>query len=59
MYKVVLINLQTLGASCGYGEGKTLQEAQENALKLAKERDPKAYLSDSGYQVYFCGGINC
>lgn len=58
-FKVELVNVQTIGARCGYGEGKTLKEAQEAALKKAREQDPNAELSESGYQVYFAGGVNC
>ena len=58
-FRVELVNYQTIGARCGYGEGKTLQAAQEDALRKARERDPNAKLSDGGYQVYFAGGINC
>lgn len=58
-FKVHLVNVQTLGAACGYGEGKTLAEAQQDALRRARERDPGAYLSPGGHQVYFAGGINC
>ncbi len=59
LYRVELINVQTVGARCGYGEGKTLSAAQTDALRRAQERDPNAKLSTSGYQVYFAGGINC
>lgn len=49
MFKVELVNVQTIGARCGYGEGKTLEEAQQDALRRARERDPQAYLSEGGY----------
>jgi hypothetical protein len=58
-FRVCLVNTQTLHARCGYGEGKTLEEAQQDALAQARQRDPKAYLSPGGYEVYFAGGINC
>lgn len=58
-YRVELVNMQTIGAHCGYGEGKTLIDAQNDALQKARERDPDAHLSDSGYRVFFAGGINC
>lgn len=58
-FRVELVNCQTVGARCGYGEGKTLAEAQESALRQAKERDPNAALSEGGYQVWFAGGVNC
>lgn len=58
-FKVVLVNVQTIGARCGYGEGHTLEAAQNDALQQARRRDPHAYLSNGGYEVYFAGGINC
>ena len=58
-FKVELVNYQTLHAMCGYGEGRTLEEAQQDALRLARQRDPDAYLSDGGRQVWFAGGVNC
>lgn len=58
-YRVELINVQTVGACCGYGYGDTLEEAQEDALRRARESDPNAYLSENGYSVRFAGGINC
>lgn len=58
-FRVELVNCQTVGAMCGYGEGKTLAEAQEDALRQAKKRDPNAKLSEGGHQVWFAGGINC
>ena len=58
-FKVELVNTQTLGARCGYGEGRTLEEAQADALRKARQDDPDARLSQSGYQVLFAGGVNC
>ena len=58
-YKVELVNYQTLGAMAGYGYGKTLEEAQQDALRRAREFDPNAKLSPGGYQVWFAGGVNC
>lgn len=58
-YRVQLVNYQTIGALCGYGEGKSLKDAQEDALRRARERDPDAKLSECGYQVWFAGGVNC
>jgi hypothetical protein len=57
--RVELVNTQTIGALCGYGEGRTLKEAQANALRKARERDPNARLTSCGYQVWFAGGVNC
>jgi hypothetical protein len=58
-FRVELVNVQTIGARCGYGVGATLEEAQADALRQAKERDPEAKLSENGYQVHFAGGVNC
>jgi len=58
IHKVRLVNVQTLGAMAGYGTGKTLQQAQEAALRLARESDPNAKLSPSGLEVWFAGGVN-
>lgn len=59
LFRVELVNVQTVGASCGYGVGKTFEEAQQDALRQAKERDPQAYLGNGGYRVFFSGGVNC
>jgi len=59
IYKVRLVNLQTIGAMAGYGTGKTLEQAQEAALRLARESDPNAKLAPSGLEVWFAGGVNC
>ena len=58
-FRVELVNVQTIMARCGYGEGKTLVEAQEDAIRKAREIDPDAYLSDCGDEVRFAGGIHC
>lgn len=57
LFKVNLLNVQTIGASCGYGEGRTHAEAIAAALRIARERDPKAYYASG--QVLFAGGVNC
>jgi len=59
VYRVALVNSQTIGARCGHGYGKTLAEAQQNALQLAREIDPNARLSSCGTQVWFAGGVHC
>lgn len=56
--RVELVNVQTVNAGCGWGEGKTLKAAQEDAMRKALERDPHARLSEGGGQVYFRGGVN-
>lgn len=60
LFRVELVNRQTLGARCGYGEGRTLQEAQQNAIAIANQT-PNAHpiLTSSGYQCWFSGGVNC
>lgn len=60
-FRVELTNVQTVGARCGYGEGKTLKEAQEDAFRHLNTYYPgcDGWLSASGYQLYFNGGINC
>ena len=56
IFKVRLVNLQTLGAACGYGEGKTHEEAKEAALRIARETDPDAFYE--GGSVCYRGGVN-
>lgn len=56
LFKVYLCNLQTLGAMCGYGTGKTREAAIADALKLARISDPKAFYE--GGVVCFNGGVN-
>ena len=58
-FRVELVNVQTIGARCGYGEGQTLESAQADALRKAREQDKDARLSAGGYQVFFAGGVNC
>lgn len=57
MFKVRLVNVQTLGASCGYGVGNTLELAIADALRIARETDANAYYE--GGVVCFAGGVNC
>jgi hypothetical protein len=56
-HRVYLLNVQTIGAQCGYGEGTTKAEAIAAALEIARKRDPEA-VYDAGH-VLFCGGVNC
>jgi hypothetical protein len=60
-YRVEIINVQTIGARCGVGCGKTLAEAQRDAMEQANARysgcNPR--LSESGWEVYVDGGVNC
>jgi hypothetical protein len=61
VFTVPIVNLQTLGAHCGTGRGKSLAEAQQDALRQAAIHysgcNPR--LSDSGYEVFVDVGINC
>lgn len=57
LHKIALVNTQTLHAMYGYGTGKTEQEAIDNALEIARKRDPNARYFEG--QVWFAGGINC
>lgn len=60
IYRVTLVNRQTLGAACGWGEGRTLAEAQRDAIRIANQRqNAMPQISPGGYQCYFNGGINC
>jgi len=54
--KVYLVNVQTTGAMCGYGQGRTREEAIADALRKAREMDSNAYYE--GGVVCFAGGIN-
>lgn len=57
--RVYLCNVQTIGARCGYGEGRTHDEAIANALQLARRRDADAYYDKQSGTVCFAGGVNC
>jgi hypothetical protein len=50
-FKVPLVNDGSIGTRCGYGEGRTKEEAVEDALSKARERDPNAYYE--GGEVHF------
>lgn len=58
-FKIRLTNVQTLGARCGYGQGRTQEEAIEDALKEARRSDPNAYYDERSDTVCFRGGVNC
>ena len=58
-YRVRLINYQTLGARCWWGEGQTHDEAIAEALRIARRTDPDAYYDAASDTVCFAGGINC
>ena len=57
--RVRLVNIQTLGAQCGWGEGRTREEAIAAALRLARRDDPAAAYDPQSGTVGFRGGINC
>lgn len=60
-FKVQLINVQTLGARCGYGEGDELDKAIENACEQIADIDPNPVVVrwNNGARVEFAGGVNC
>ena len=58
MVRIYLVNVQTLGAYCGYGQGETREEAIEDALRIARQYDPDAYYNAQAGCVCFAGGIN-
>ena len=55
--KVYLQNARSVNTMCGYGEGITLELAIQNALTLAKRRDPNAFYD--GRQVVFSESVHC
>jgi membrane protein YqaA with SNARE-associated domain len=58
LVKVYLCNVNTLGAMCGYGVGRT----REAAIASAMQRVRAEYGVEGWYengQVYFRGGVNC
>jgi len=59
--KVRIVNVQTIGARCGFGTGQTLAEAQADALRIANIYYPTGNprLSPDGWEVFVDGGINC
>ncbi len=59
LIRVHLMNYQTIHAQCGYGEGRTHDEAVANALEMARQRDPNAQYDKQSGCVGFAGGINC
>lgn len=56
MFKCHLINANAINQRCGYGEGKTWNEAVQNALKLALLQDKNAKIE--GNNVVFSAGYN-
>lgn len=58
-YRVPLCNVQTLGASAGYGFGKTKEEAIVNAIAEAQKTDKNARYNPQTNTVDFRGGANC
>jgi hypothetical protein len=57
LVRVYLVNVDTLHAMCGWGEGKSEQQAVEAALRKARETDPAAWYQP-GVGVCFHGGAN-
>lgn len=50
-YRVHIYNVMDWDLRCGFGEGKSLAEAQEEALYHARKRDKNAKLSENGREV--------
>ena len=57
--RVAIVNFQTLGAQCGYGVGRTHDEAVDDAMERALRDDPQAYYDPQTDSVRFAGGIHC
>ena len=49
--KCYLQNARVINQMCGYGEGRTFEEAKQDALKIAQERYGNGYFD--GRQVVF------
>ena len=59
MFKVEIVNRQTLHAYAGYGEGKTLAEAIADAMQRAnRAKNADARYDEASRRVYFNGGTN-
>jgi len=59
-YRVNLVNLNSVGTRCGYGEGRTLKEAQQKAMRIALDHGhADAKLSPTGREVLFTGSVYC
>lgn len=56
--KVYIVNLDSIGSRCGFGDGTTLAQAQANALSYARHSYPSgnARLSETGREVYVNAG---
>jgi hypothetical protein len=53
MFKCPIINADAINQRCGYGEGKTWELAVANALAIAKQQDPNAYVDGNSITVQF------
>lgn len=51
-FRVDIVNLSNLGHCYSPGEGDTPEEAREEALRLARERDPRAEYDEGSDQVH-------
>ena len=62
LIRVRLVNVDTIGASAGYGEGRTLEEAQDDGLARAERATvigaPQPWF-ETDREICFHGGINC
>ena len=56
--KVYLCNSNSIGTRCGYGEGSTFEQAKQNAIAMAKLRDPNAFYDAQCGQVIFRAAVN-
>lgn len=57
--RVYLVNVQTIGAMSGYGQGNTKAKAIEDALNRARRIDSDAKYDPATGTVRFAGGVNC
>ncbi|MBC7939736.1 MAG: hypothetical protein H7Z19_08230 [Chitinophagaceae bacterium] len=56
IFKVYLLNVNSIGTLCGYGESiVSHEEAVQDALQYARRRDPNAYYD--GRQVCFSARV--
>lgn len=53
MHKVEIINMRSIGTYCGVGYGRTIREAQDDAIRIARimHSNGNARISESGWQV--------
>lgn len=59
IFRVPLVNVNIIGQRCGYGEGPTLEAAQQDALAQARKLDRNAKLSKDGQECLFWARCLC